>query len=214
MLTTTVKKLSAAVFVLLSSFFITASVYASPSLSQQNTATAVNKPQAVTIPKHKNIITAKPASRQIMREPQIYDFYQSVNTAGGYALFIPKAFGSNTLADYPQVNGPMQVFAKDASTLMAVNVIDSMDTLHFQSAKPLPDFADKTVLCKWRHPTPAALYCTLSRHTDYNGDKLILQAKSTQQRKTYELLYLCPFNEYITLLPQILYSLNSFKYTM
>lgn len=159
----------------------------------------------------KNITIRQPSSMQIMQAPTVNNFRQIKNSCG-YTLAVPVALGADTLADYPQASGPMMVFAKDKNTLLAINVIDDNDVVSYKPAQPLPDFSNKKILCKWQHPTASNWYCILSRHTDFIGDKMLLQAKSTHNSKTYELLYVFPFAQYETLLPQVLYSVNSFKY--
>lgn len=177
------------------------------------TASAAVGFTAAPAPAHpsKNITIKQPSSQQVMQVPIVNNFHQ-VKNPYGYTLAVPAALGSHTLADYPQVNGPMMVFARDKNTLMAVNVIDYTDTVSYKPVQPLPDFSNKKILCKWQHPTTSGWYCTLSRHTDFIGDKMLLQAKSNHNGKTYELLYVFPFAEYEVLLPQVLYSVNSFKY--
>ncbi len=174
--------------------------------STAKTTTAVS-----SIPVRKNAVKTPPVSRQELQPPQTSDFTWVVNKAGGYALAIPKVFGSDPLAELPQAQGPMLVHAASNAQLMAVNIIDPLDKEHFQSEQSLPDFPDKQVFWKWTHSAWLDWHCSLSQQTDYYGEKLLLQAQAVHDGKTYELLYIFPSSQYRTCIPQVLYSLNSFR---
>ena len=179
------------------------------------TAAAKSVPKAAasgpSIPVHKNAVKPLPVSRQELQTPQAADFNWLVNTAGGYALAVPKAFGSDPLADLPQAQGPMLVRAAGNTQLLAVNIIDPSDTEHFRPQQALPDFPDKHILWKWPHSAWFDWNCCLSLHNDFYGEKLLLQAQAVHDGKTYELLYVFPSSQYRTGIPQALYSLNSFR---
>lgn len=163
-------------------------------------------------PVHANAVKQQPVSVQIMYPPQLAQFQQVTNASGSYTLLIPRIFGSNPLADFTQVNGPMLVYAADENTtMMAVNITDPMDFTHYKPLQSLPEADNKQVLEKWLHPSALNWHCTLSRQNDFNGDKLLLQAQTSVQNKNYELLYIFPFEKYNIFVPQVLYSLNSFK---
>lgn len=164
------------------------------------------------VPVHTNAIKQQPASVQIMYPPQAAQFIPVTNTSGSYTLLVPRIFGSNPLADFTQVTGPMLVYAADQdTTMMAVNIVDPMDFTHYKPLQSLPEASNRQVLAKWLHPSALNWHCTLSRQTDFNGDKLLLQASTSVQNKNYELLYIFPFTKYNIFVPQALYSLNSFK---
>lgn len=164
------------------------------------------------LPAHTNAVKQQPSSVKIMYPPQAAQFITVTNTSGGYTMLVPKIFGSNPLSDFTQITGPMLVYAADENTTMiAVNIIDPMDFTHYKPLQNLPEPENRQVLEKWQHPSPLNWHCTLSRQNDFNGDKLLLQAKTTIQNKNYEILYIFPFEKYSLFAPQVLYSLNSFK---
>lgn len=176
--------------------------------------TAKTTPKAAAeaaIPVRKAAVKAPPASKQELQPPRTSDFEWVVNKAGGYALAIPKAFGADPLADFPQAQGPMLVRAADNVQLMAVNIIDPMDKEHFRPEQPLPTFTNQQVFWKWTHSAWLDWQCSLSQQTDYYGEKMLLQAQAVHDGKTYELLYVFPAAQYRTCIPQALYSLNSFR---
>lgn len=176
---------------------------------------ATNSPKAAaakaSIPVRKDAVKAPPASRQELQTPQASDFDWIVNKSGGYALAIPRALGSDPLENFPQAQGPMLIRSANNAQLMAVNIIDPLDTEHFQSEQPLPDFPNKQVFWKWTHSAWLDWQCSLSQQTDYYGEKLLLHAQALHDGKTYELLYVFPSSQYRTGIPQALYSLNSFR---
>lgn len=164
------------------------------------------------VPAHTNAVKKLPASIKVMYPPQAAQFISVTNNSGSYALLIPRVFGSDPLAEFTNVEGPMLVYAADQNTtMMAVNIIDPMDFKHYKPIQPLPEPENKQILEKWLHPSPLNWHCTLSRQNDFNGDKLLLQAKTTVQNKNYEIIYIFPFEKYSVFVPQVLYSLNSFK---
>lgn len=150
-------------------------------------------------------------SWQALKQPQQSDFYQTQNSNGGYKLFLPKAFGSNPLANLPHANGPMQLRATSEQLFCAINVQDKHDKLAFDASAPLPKLNNKQQLVQWKHGNSIVWNCTLSRQQDYIGDKLILEANAPANDKTYELLYVMPTKDYATLLSQAIWSLNSFE---
>lgn len=170
---------------------------------------------------HSSTIMAAPAKQtatpdltpawQELRPPQQTDFYLLTNNLGGYSLQLPTAFGINPLEGLPHEEGPMQLRAKNETLLCAVNVQVASDNHYYNASSPLPDLGSKQHLVSWQRGNKLVWNCSLSRQQDYNGDKLILEAKAPSNGKTYELLYVLPTKYYASLLAQALWSMNSFE---
>ncbi len=206
-----IKSFSSRLLILLMAISTAAAAAPADKTDGKTASTAAVTVQQPAIPVHKNALPPHPASKNILHQPQTQDFDWYLNAAGGYALALPKAFGSDPLSALPQAAGPMLVRAADNNLLLSVNIIDPQDTQHYQATQALPDFPDKKLLWKWPHSAWLEWNCSLSEHQDYYGQKLLLQAQSVHNGKTYELLYIFPAGQYATYLPQALYSLNSFR---
>ncbi len=172
-----------------------------------------NKPVAAADkPKPKPSLVGKPpASKQYLRTPQAGDFATVTNAAGGYSIAVPKGFGSDPLAQLPGAAGAMLVRTTNDSLMLAATVLDAGDSTSYKATEPLPAYADARLYCAWQHPGAPGWECRLSRHNDYHGDKLLLQAQAQQAGKTYQLLFVLPKGRQDLYLPQALYSLHSFK---
>lgn len=168
-----------------------------------------NKPASVAKPKS-SLLKPQPRPHQVMRTPQPTDF-QLVSSPAGYSISLPTAYGENPLAGLPQAEGAMTLRASNPTLLCAVNIIDGADTTSFQATTPLPNYEGKHIYGSWKHSSALEWDCLLSRHRDYHGDKLLLQAQSTTNNKTYELLYVMPMAKYTYYLPLALYSMNSLQ---
>lgn len=170
---------------------------------------------------HSSTIMAAPAKQaakpdltpswQELLPPQQADFYLLTNKEGGYSLQLPKAFGTDPLAGLPHADGPMQLRAKSETLLCAVNVQAPQDKHYYNPASALPELNNKELLVSWQHGNTLVWNCSLSRQQDYSGDKLVLEATAPTNGKTYELIYVFPTKDYARLLPQALWSLNSFE---
>ena len=193
-------------------------------LADQNTETAAvteeaqpaavvsTAPQATaTRPKPlPSLVKKPPLPKQFLRTPQANDFVTANSAAGSYSLLLPQAFGSDPLAQLPAAQGAMLVRAASDTLLCAATVLDPTDTASYDARQPLPAYANKKLYCHWQHGTALVWDCTLSRHEDFYGDKLLLEASAKQNGKTYQLLYVMPTAQMRIYLPQALYSLNSF----
>lgn len=167
-----------------------------------------NKPVAPAAkPKPKPSLVGKPPlPKQYLRTPQAGDFVTVTNAKGGYSLAVPSSFGSDPLAQLPCAEGSMLVRTASDVLMLAATVLDAGD-----STSPLPAYADAKLYCGWLHPGELNWDCRLSRHNDYHGDKLLLQAQAQQAGKTYQLLFVMPKAKQDIYLVQALYSLHSFK---
>lgn len=173
-----------------------------------NTAPQAAAPRPQPLP---SLVKKPPLPKQFLRTPQAGDFISDESQTGGYSLLLPKVFGDDPLAQLPAAQGPMLVRTAGNTLMCAVTVLDPTDTASFNAQQPLPAYADKKLYCRWQHGTALVWDCTLSRHEDFYGDKLLLQASAQQNGKTYQLLYVMPAEQMRIYLPQALYSLDSFK---
>lgn len=161
-------------------------------------------------PKPKRQLVQKPPlPKMYMRIPQAMDFVSVNSAAGGYSLLLPKAFGEDPLADLPGVQDVMLTRIADDSLLCAAATFAAADA---DGQNKLPDYADdnKKVLLRWQHGVDFIWDCCLSKHVDFYGEKIILEAKASQNNKIYQLLYVLPKKSLNTYLPQALQSLDSF----
>ncbi len=161
-------------------------------------------------PKPKRQLVQKPPlPKMYMRIPQAADFTAVSSAAGGYSLALPKAFGADPLADLPGVQDVMLTRIADDSLLCAAATFAAADA---DGQNKLPDYADdnKKVLLRWQHGVDFIWDCCLSKHVDFYGEKIILEAKAYQNNKIYQLLYVLPKKSLNTYLPQALQSLDSF----
>lgn len=172
-----------------------------------------NKPVAPAAkPKPKPSLVGKPPlPKQYLRTPQAGDFVTVTNAKGGYSLAVPSSFGSDPLAQLPGAAGSMLVRTASDVLMLAATVLDAGDSTSYKATEPLPAYADARLYCGWLHPGTVNWDCRLSRHNDYHGDKLLLQAQTQQAGKTYQLLFVIPKAKQDTYLAQALYSLHSFK---
>ena len=174
-----------------------------------------NKPVApADKPKPKpklNLVGKPPLPRQFMRTPQASDFISVSSEAGGYSMAVPKAFGKNPLADLPQAEGAMLVRTAGNTLMLAATVLDPADTASFKATEALPVYENAKVYWQWQHGNQLIWTCRLSAHNDYHGNKLLLTAEAQQNGKTYQLLYVMPALQADNYLPQVIYSLDSFK---
>lgn len=174
-----------------------------------------NKPVApADKPKPKpklNLVGKPPLPRQFMRTPQVNDFKVVSSEAGGYSMAVPKAFGKNPLADLPQAEGAMLVRTASNILMLAATMLDAADTASFKATEALPVYENAKVYWQWQHGNQLIWTCRLSAHNDYHGNKLLLTAEAQQNGKTYQLLYVMPAAQADTYLPQVIYSLDSFK---
>ena len=161
-------------------------------------------------PKPKRQLVQKPPlPKMYMRIPQAMDFVSVNSAAGGYSLALPKAFGADPLADLPGVQDVMLTRIADDSLLCAATTFAAADA---DGQNKLPDYANdnKKVLLRWQHGVDFIWDCCLSKHVDFYGEKIILEAKASQNNKIYQLLYVLPKKSLNTYLPQALQSLDSF----
>lgn len=167
-----------------------------------------NKPK----PKPKlNLVGKPPLPKQFMRTPQAGDFKNINCVKGGYSIALPNAFGTAPLAALPQAEGAMLVRTASDEQMCAVTMLDAADTLSYNATQPLPVYENKKIYWTWKHDATLTWICTLSSHNDYHGDKMLLEAHSQQNGKTYQLLFVMPKARFTDLLPQAIYALNSFK---
>lgn len=180
---------------------------AAPVVSSKPVADA-SKPK----PKPKLSLVGKPPlPRQFMRTPQVTDFEQVTSVSGGYSLALPRIFGANPLSGLPQTEGAMLVRTAGTMLMCAVTMLDAGDTVSFNAQQPLPKYENTKVYLHWQHGAALLWSCTLSRQSDYHGDKMLLEAEATQNDRTYQLLFVMPAQRYTDLLPQAVYALDSFK---
>lgn len=172
-----------------------------------------NKPVAPAAkPKPKPSLVGKPPlPKQYLRTPQAGDFVTVTSALGGYSLAVPSSFGSDPLAQLPGAAGSMLVRTASDILMLAATVLDAGDSTSYKATEPLPAYADAKLYCGWQHPGKLNWDCRLSRHNDYHGDKLLLQAQAQQAGKTYQLLFVMPKAKQDSYLAQALYSLHSFK---
>ncbi len=166
--------------------------------------------QQKAAPKKLKLLQNPPASRQFMRAPQAGDFTAAKSSAG-YSIMLPAAFGTDPLAELPNAQGAMLVRSAGNTLLCAVTVLDAADTASFKNNEPLPAYTGKKIYLEWRQGAAPLWRCLLSRHKDFYGDKLLLEASTEQNAKIYQALYVMPAEKFASYLPQALYSLNSMK---
>lgn len=181
--------------------------------TKANTPVVSNKPVAdKTKPKPKLQLVGKPPlPRQFMRTPQLSDFASVTSVAGGYSLSLPLAFGTDPLAGLPQTEGAMLVRTKDDTLMCAVNVIDPTDAVSFNAVQPLPTYENAKLHWSWQQEAGLTWDVKLSSHSDFHGEKMLLEAQAQQAGKTYQMLFVMPSKRYTELLPQAVYALSSFK---
>ncbi len=178
-----------------------------PIISNKPVASA-DKPK----PKPKlNLVGKPPLPKQFMRTPQAGDFTNISSISGGYSVAVPAAFGSDPLATLPQAEGAMLVRTASDDLMCAVTVLDAADTTSYNATQQLPQYENKHVYWTWQHDATLIWNCTLSSHNDYHGDKMLLEAQAEQNGKTYQMLFVMPMARFTDLLPQAVYSLNSFQ---
>lgn len=157
----------------------------------------------------RRMVKNPPLPKAYMRMPQAGDFVSVSSVAGGYSLLLPKAFGADPLADLPGVKDIMLTRIADNNLLCAATTLaaDTTDNKNY-----LPDYAGegKKVLLRWQHGVNFIWDCCLSKHVDFYGEKLLLEAGAEQSGKAYRLLYVLPKASLKTYLPQALQSLDSF----
>lgn len=183
------------------------------SKTQKQPAAVVGTAPQAAAPKPKplpSLVKKPPLPKQFLRTPQANDFVTANSAAGSYSLLLPQAFGSDPLAQLPAAQGAMLVRAASDTLMCAATVLDPTDTVSYDAQQPLPAYANKKLYCRWQHGTALVWDCTLSRHEDFYGDKLLLEASARQNGKTYQLLYVMPAEQMRIYLPQALYSLDSF----
>lgn len=191
---------------------VTAEAQPEPAVAPTLTATEqptkpAPKPRRIL----KKLLGTPPQSQQYLRTPLPGDLAPVVSTDGGYSIALPLAFGSDPLADLPQARHIALLRAAHDTLYCAATLLDPTDTKSYQSAAALPSFEDKQVYARWQQDAALTWDCSLSRHNDYHGDKLLLEAQAQQNGKTYQLLYVLPYRQLATYLPQALYSLSSFQ---
>lgn len=163
-------------------------------------------------PKPKLQLVGKPPlPKQFMRTPQTSDFTSVTSVAGGYSISLPTAFGTDPLAELPQTEGAMLVRTKDDTLMCAVTVLDATDAASFNAMQPLPAYENASLHWSWQQEAALLWNVKLSSHSDYHGDKMLLEAKAEQAGKTYQMLFVLPSGRYTELLPQAVYALNSFR---
>lgn len=167
-----------------------------------------NKPKPKPILK---LVGKPPLPKQFMRTPQAADFTTVTSASGGYSIALPGAFGTDPLAALPQAEGAMCVRTADDDLMCAVTMLDAADSVSYNATQALPVYENKKIYWTWQHDATLTWNCTLSSHNDYHGDKMLLEAYSQQNGKTYQLLFVMPKARYTDLLPQAVYALNSFK---
>lgn len=181
---------------------------------QATTAPTVSAAPQAAAPRPKilpSLVKKPPLPRQYLRTPQASDFAAAASEAGGYSLLLPTAFGGDPLAQLPLAQGAMLVRAAGNTLMCAATVLDPTDTVSYQAQHPLPAYDGKKLYASWQHGADLIWDCSLSRHNDFYGDKLLLKAEAQQDGKTYQLLYVMPLAQLRVYLPQALYSLDSFK---
>lgn len=153
-----------------------------------------------------------PPSKQLLPVPSPQSFQELYSRAGNYGLKLPKAFGSSPLAELTPLDDLAMVHAQ-GNKLFAINLIDHSDTLHYRPTQPLPDFSEARVVLKWQQPTTSghSWDCRLLHQQDFNGSFKILKASAKVSGLTYEVMYLLPSKDFMKDLPELLYSLHSFK---
>lgn len=156
-----------------------------------------------------SLVKNPPASVTYMRQPQGYGYSYITNSEGGYSVALPLSFGPDPLDGIAP--GPMLVRCTNNNLMCAVTIVDPSDQLSYRADQPLPDYPDKTVKMTWPHRSGLNWNCKASIYDDYYGKKLIFEAESKLGSKTYQMLFVAPAEQLSTYLPQILYSLNSFK---
>ena len=183
---------------------------AQPATEKTKTSPKVSNVPANVKPKPKRrLVKNPPLPKMYMRIPQTADFVSVTSAAGGYSLLLPKAFGADPLVDLPGVKDIMLTRIADNNLLCAATTLaaDTADNKNY-----LPDYAGegKKVLLRWQHGENFIWDCCLSKHVDFYGEKLVLEAGAEQSGKAYRLLYVLPKASLNIYLPQALQSLDSF----
>lgn len=185
-----------------------ATAKASPPKAAVGNAPKAAAPRPKPLP---SLVKKPPRPRQFLRTPQPGDFLEAHSEAGGYSLLLPKAFGDDPLAQLPSAQGAMLARTANDTLMCAATALDPADTVSYQAQQPLPSYDGKKIYARWQHGEALIWDCALSRHVDFYGDKLLLEAAAKQNGKTYQLLYVMPLKQLRVYLPQALYSLDSFK---
>lgn len=182
---------------------------AQPAAQVKTPPQVSNVPTNVKPKPKRQLVQKPPLPKMYMRIPQAMDFVSVNSAAGGYSLALPKAFGADPLADLPGVQDVMLTRIADDSLLCAAATFAAADA---DGQNKLPDYADdnKKVLLRWQHGVDFIWDCCLSEHVDFYGEKIILEAKASQNNKIYQLLYVLPKKSLNTYVPQALQSLDSF----
>lgn len=196
---------------LLTLFLLTNIGYASNITNTNSSPTISNKPQVSKTVGKPSLVKKHPYPKYFMRVPQITDFNNINNTVGNYFISVPKSFGDDPLKGLPQAQGAMLLRTASENLMFAVTVLDPADTISFKNTQPLPSYNNKKVMLSWTHGNNLFWQCQLSRHIDYQGDKLLLEAQTNHNNKVYQMLFVIPFVKYNVFLPQALYTLNSFR---
>lgn len=157
------------------------------------------------------LVQEPPATQAFMRAPQPDDFASAVSRSGGYELLLPKVFGSDPLAGLPALADAMLVRTAADNLLCAAVLLDVEDTTSYAAREDLPAYEGKKILLRWQQGEDFLWECSLSRHADYFGEKILLEARHAQGSRTWQLLYVLPRARLAEYLPQALQSLHSFK---
>ncbi len=180
---------------------------AAPAADKAQPAPQANPAKGKALP---SLVKKPPLPRQYLRTPQTGDFAAAASEAGAYSLKLPKVFGSDPLAQLPQAQDAMLVRTADNTLMCAATVLDPTDNISYQAQQPLPSYEGKKPYARWQHGAELIWDCVMSRHGDFYGDKVLLEATAKQNGKTYQLLYVMPLAQLRLYLPQALYSLDSF----
>lgn len=205
---------------LLCSFTAHAEPHFEISLPQQTKTTqfnVVDSKQSFTVQaapvKRQSVVplkTSLPASVVIMKKPTAVDFLPATAPNKTYQFYVPKAFGKDPLDGMQLEHGTMLTRISSDTLYCAAQIMADEYTTGYKSGVPLPDFPAKTVLLTWKHDSRLHWQCIFSKHTDFFGNKYILQCRTMKDGKTCQLLYVFPKDKLNEYLPLALYSLNSF----
>ena len=161
----------------------------------------------------KTVFPTPPASRAYMEPPQrqLFALYRS---KAGYQLLLSGEFGGDPLASLPDsklYNGTMLLRKQSEQLLLALTLLDPLDSEAYKSIAPLPLPAGSRFIASWLHSSFLTWLCRLYRQNDLYGEKFIMEATAPFEGKTYQALFVFPAARFGHFLPQALYSLNSFK---
>ena len=183
-----------------------------PTAATNKTVPAKLQPGTAATDKPKpSLLPAVPLSRQFFAAPNPSSFETVYSRAGKYQLQLPKSFGVSPLAAAEKLDD-VALIRSHEQLLVATNVLDHSDALHYKATESLPDFQQSVPVLAWDQPSSGRQlwHCQLSRLHNYQDNLTILRAVSKVSGLTYEIIFLMPSKNYANHLIEALYTINSF----